>query len=508
MGIGLFGNSDKDSFLRIPASLAVKACNQGLLFFTKNISMTGMFMEGEGLLADHELKIGDTQPFEFFLPSEGDQAIEVQGKVVRREKVDGALGSQVHAIAIEYVDLNALTLQQIRLFISSYEDELDSSLLSHTPAGRDEITDPEGGVDFETVDSFELKSYESHAIHALEVMSLEQCYDLCAQALNIDKQLARQENVDIQPEQLLVMEALEQIADDEHEQLSELLSKPKLDLKQRTFLKLLLMKIKLISEKRVFQTRFQEKFPNDHEQYMLSEYHTAVGNELAQLIEAANLVGQRMITEECWDEFRSINSLRGGLNVVAEDMMRNLQRLIPVISHDLSLGDDDAIEHISVEECVGDVESIIPDPNDEVDSFESGLQGDDIVQLWEGITSLPPSVARDKLIYCLAVRHKVRHDYYACIGLASELRQHREEVISLYRDDARYIVEASAVLRAIEKEGEPVEPLARSLRKYLEALSVQFGLVMKTIPDQRLTTEEIEVVRYRRKTFRRKKSTF
>src|SRR5262249_395516 len=153
------------------------------------------------------------------------------------EQVRSFKRDMVHALALEFIELEASDREQLRLFISQYETELANTLLTDEPGSKDvEITDPQ------TIMAALKRSDENVLFEPLTLDDYRRFY---LSSEEIEKILAEKQNAPISPLQLLLMESLEKLSADERQWVDQLLHLVEPELIDKVMLNLFFMRIKL-----------------------------------------------------------------------------------------------------------------------------------------------------------------------------------------------------------------------------------------------------------------------
>ncbi len=495
--VALFKKTD-DS-IRIPASIAVQTGEHetSCLFFTQNISMTGMYLESESLLPEEQIRVGDEIKVFFYLPSGKGTALAAKAKVVRREQLTNINGESVHAIAITFVDMESGDRENLRLFIADYETELENAVLSDlSDKETEEPTDPETILATLADQAGEL---------VFETTTIDDYKELYCRVEEIDQKLDRGKKASIAPMELLLIEVIEKFRPQERQQLDHLIGIRKPNLKEKIYLNLFFLRIKLLTEYALLNSALERVEIGGKEKRALSAYLTSACYEADLSNEAAHLVGQKLISEENWRDFKLVNALRRALDQAIQQLQQLLQSHQIVAGDALELEKSQVITRLNLEECLAEVKDIIPDPEEEKDDFPSGATGNDIRELWDKIFSVSEGEIKEKLFFAFALRRKVRHSYLQCRDLGESIINHRAEVTAIFREDTKMIKETVAKLMAmnVEMPNTPQAESADLITRLLEALALEFGKLVRTIPRRMLTTEEVDTVRFRHTTFRR-----
>lgn len=491
--------------IRIPVSIVVQAEGAGenkestLIFFSQNLSMTGIYLESETLLPDDQVKEGEVTNLLFYLPSGGGTAVGARARVVRREQIRSFKGEAVHAIALEFIEIDQNDREKLRLFISEYETELENAVLAEPPdKSQEEITDPTTVVQ-------PLKDSVTATV-LFEPLGVEDYRQLYKVVRDIWGNLAQKKDVNITPLQLQMLEHLEQLNANDKRLLHELTSDDHPDLRRRILANLFFLRVKLSLETQQLLSVFEKHEPSEFSRQYLGNYFTSVCYEADQCNEAAHLVGQRLVTEENWDDFKRLNSLRSELDKVLTKLRTTLEPFAIFVPESAEAPQQTrVIQPLKFEDCLRDIAEIIPDPEEEKDEFPNGASGEDIRRLWDIIFALKDDKLKTPMVRALATRRLVRHDYLKSRELGEEVVNCRNEVTELFRNDAKLVKEMVAELmpltRAYPQERETITLCIR----LLEGLSFQFGKLVRMIPRRLLSTEEVETVRFRATTFRQKR---
>jgi hypothetical protein len=491
----------RDPAIRIPVSIVVQtAAEKGEVshfLFSQNISMTGMYLESEKRLPADTIKLGESTTLIFYLPSARGEAIQVNSKIVRFEQIKGPKGQPVDAVAVEFLELDPQHREQLRLFISEYEIALENSI-SAEDEKEEEITDPKTVVQ-------PLKDPKNN--HELfQPLGIDDYKQLYQRVKEIEADLAAKKETPILPLQLLLIEVLEQMSNEERQLLDSLhrVTDPLVaSLQDKTFLNLFFLRIKLLLEMRLLKALTQGPLDDYARQY-LGNYYTSVCFEADQINEIANLVSQRLVSQENWQAFKQLNDNRAELDAVLQHL-RSVLEPYAIFTVETEEEGEAKLPSLSLEECRKDVQEIIPDLEEEKDDFQNGANGDEMRRLWDTIFSLKDEPLKDQLVNGLAVRRKVRFSLLKCRALGEEIINHRTEITVRFRAEAKLIKECVTELMNAAKTYPQQSELIVLMIRLLEALSFEFGKLIRTIPRRLLTTEEIDSVRYRTSTFRKRR---
>ena len=486
----------RDDSLRIPVSIAVEAGDgdDQVFLFSKNVSMTGMYLEADTLLPEEQGSVDQILNILFYLPTGSGSTLAAKARVVRREQITKHNGEAAHGIAVEFIDIDPADRERLRLFISDYETELEQTILTEEIArGEDEVTDPE------TI----LESMTGRLL--IEPLLVDDYKYFFEKVEAIEVDLKNKREVDLTPMQLLMLDIINSFTLLERRQLRELVKIEAPDLKQKIFLNLLLLRLKVMTESHLLKGALEKENPQEDAREFLTNYYTSTCFEVEQCIEAAHLVSQKLVGEENWDEFKSLNVLQNELDKSLKHLGTVLEpyNILPSepIAQEIK---ESAIEVISLEESISDIEDIIPDPDEEADPFNDGATGEEVLKLWNTIFGLNDTEVKKQLVRALALRRKVRYTYLQCRELDEEIVHYRDEITEIFRDDAKLIRETINTLTQIQPEAQDERDCIGGVVRLLERLAYYFGQLVRTIPYRMLSTAEVDTVRYRRTTFRRR----
>ena len=475
--------------VRTSVPVSIKTSTQSLLLFAVNLSPTGIYLEVDEPVPIDIFNKGDVVDIDFFLYVDEDFSIFTKAKIVRCE----AAGDEIKNLALEFVDISPDASSQIAEYVDSCRFDVATQF---APQEKKKVVDTD--EDKQVKDEHLTSLLSTGSLPLYPASTYAEVFQ-SGNIVNESKDFVDFEHTNTLYERLNW--AYQNTPRDEQGLLKSLLSLEEDDQNAKILIKLFMLRFKLLVEERLLVEYLMEASLDDGEHLSLLNYMALVKEEYQKIEEASELRGQDLFALEEWDRYKQLNSLMGHVNLLYKEWNNVFQRFQLV--GEVSDGQSPLykIERLDLKECIEGIQDLIPDADEEQDRFDGGAGGDDVVELWEKVCALTGQdlALREKMLYCLAIRTKVRHEYYSYEDIGMDLHLYREELVNVYRDDARLIRSGIDDLRMIAGEGSSYQRQIDFIIKLLQSLLFQFSKLVKSIPQPQTEKDSLEGVKLSRK---------